>query len=368
MKTIKFIFPTTYLLKKENLIRLYACLVLLSVILVQSCKNDNQQKSDPLSKYQHYLNQTAKNISQLTADRKESRLSVEQKLKATETYKMLVDSNSVSISYLPIFTLINNGLRSTYRDKKGGENMSIDQSLIDNVKNVVNGEDRLRFTINAISLSAPNKGGFPKELVQVFENYRKRYGLYGELGRVYMSNGASESLKHSFDMSSIFCLIKPTDKNLNSVYEANKNGISRWLDSNIDGLYIYPYLATKEGYFDFVKKEYPDSPYILKVDYELTAKSLYQSYKANEVSADESYKGKKIAVTGNIGSIGKDILDKPYVSLDVEYLQGVNCYFDKSSIKTISKLRKGEKITIIGVCKGLTITDVIMKDCEVWDE
>jgi len=126
-------------------------------------------------------------------------------------------------------------------------------------------------------------------------------------------------------------------------------------------------MATKEGYINYIKQADPDSPYIPKVDIEITASELYSEYEANEVSADEQYKGKKIAVTGVVGIIGKDILDDPYISLNVDYLQSVNCYFSDKNNKVLSQLSKGQKVTIIGECKGFMLTNVMIQDCELWE-
>ncbi|MFC6098362.1 hypothetical protein ACFPVY_17070 [Flavobacterium qiangtangense] len=125
------------------------------------------------------------------------------------------------------------------------------------------------------------------------------------------------------------------------------------------------FMALKSEYMKHLKKVYPDSPYLIDIDFEITAPDLYQAYEANEVSADEQYKGKKIAVTGTIGNIGKDVLDNPYVSLEVGYLQSVNCYFSDENNKIISQLGKREKVTIIGKCKGFTLQNVVIQDCSV---
>ncbi len=61
-------------------------------------------------------------------------------------------------------------------------------------------------------------------------------------------------------------------------------------------------------------------------------------------------------------------LDNPYVSLNVDYLQSVNCYFDDKNNKELSQLSKGQKVEIIGTCRGLTLTDVVVKDCELWEQ
>lgn len=48
---------------------------------------------------------------------------------------------------------------------------------------------------------------------------------------------------------------------------------------------------------------------------EVTAGNLYKDYVTNEIGADAKYRDKVLRVSGIIGSIGKDALDKPYVEL-----------------------------------------------------
>lgn len=103
------------------------------------------------------------------------------------------------------------------------------------------------------------------------------------------------------------------------------------------------------------------------MDFKINISDLFTEYHANEVSADENYKGKRISITGTIGIIGKDVFDNPYISFRIDYLQGVNCYFSDENNKIISQLRKEQEITIISTCRGMTLTDVIVKDCEIWE-
>src|ERR1700736_1804386 len=44
----------------------------------------------------------------------------------------------------------------------------------------------------------------------------------------------------------------------------------------------------------------------------ILANALYRAYDANEVAADEKYKGKSVKITGKVQNIGKDILGSPY--------------------------------------------------------
>ena len=92
---------------------------------------------------------------------------------------------------------------------------------------------------------------------------------------------------------------------------------------------------------------------------------MYSAYEANEVAADAKYKSKILKVTGVVDSIGKDILDTPYVTLTSggQYeVWGVQCMFDKKHEPELAQLTKGQTVTVQGKCDGYLI-NVLMKDC-----
>ena len=150
--------------------------------------------------------------------------------------------------------------------------------------------------------------------------------------------------------------------------EAN-NSISSWFPYKSNQTLAYPFISNLKGYNQHVKRVYSNSPYILNVDFEITAKQLFNDYENNEVAADEKYKKKKLAVTGIIKQISKDAFNNPFVSLKVGFLKSVSCYFDDKHNKLISKLQKGQKITITGTCKGKSLGMlVVVKDCKVWSK
>ena len=92
-----------------------------------------------------------------------------------------------------------------------------------------------------------------------------------------------------------------------------------------------------------------------------TAKQLMDEYEANEVSADNNFKGKTFYVSGKIKDIKKDVLNHIYVTLDAGGLvRQVQCYVEDA--ETASKLTKGLQVTFKGTCDGLMI-NVLMKDC-----
>ena len=311
--------------------------------------------------YQEYLNQVEQASKLLSKERIENRNNVFSEFKTNSIYQKLVVNKEVSQEYLILLDAISKGISNSKEDE-----FSIEESLLNKIQKSENGEDKMHFVTRVTGLSLPTNGGLTKEIIEVFERYKSKFGWYGSQGDVFMDGNMNKTVVlENFDLTPFFALIEPKDEEiLSKLYEARQKGISNW---NSKGNYLYPYMATKEGYMNYIKQINPDNPLIPKVDMELTASELYRAYEANEVSADQQYKGKRLLITGVVENIGKDVMDNPYVALKIDFLKGVNCYFDDENNKVLSHLSKGQKIQIIGTCAGLTLTDVVVKDCELWE-
>ncbi|MBS1662787.1 MAG: hypothetical protein JST68_17210 [Bacteroidetes bacterium] len=94
----------------------------------------------------------------------------------------------------------------------------------------------------------------------------------------------------------------------------------------------------------------------------VSAKEYYKKYQENEVAADNVYKGKKLAITGTVESINKDIADDAYISLvgDGELSMGVQCHLQDA--QKAATVKKGTQITIIGTGDGMLIGFPQLKD------
>lgn len=89
-----------------------------------------------------------------------------------------------------------------------------------------------------------------------------------------------------------------------------------------------------------------------KVDpIKISAAKLYADYHANEVLADQKYKGKWLMVTGTVMEIGKDFTDSPYLRLgENNQFETVNGYFSKSHLAELAQIKKGVVVDI--TCRG----------------
>ena len=90
-----------------------------------------------------------------------------------------------------------------------------------------------------------------------------------------------------------------------------------------------------------------------EVAYTVRANKMTAEFKANEVKADEKYKGKVVIVNGKVTDMGKDITDEPYIIVGgTGMLDGVQCMFAGSGVDAISKLSKGDSVSVKGKYDG----------------
>jgi len=98
---------------------------------------------------------------------------------------------------------------------------------------------------------------------------------------------------------------------------------------------------------------------------QVSAKEYSKKYQENEVAADNLYKGKKIAISGIVESINKDMADDAYISLtgDGEISMGVQCHL--TDAQKAATVKKGSEITIVGTGDGMIIGIPQVKECVI---
>jgi uncharacterized protein YecT (DUF1311 family) len=96
------------------------------------------------------------------------------------------------------------------------------------------------------------------------------------------------------------------------------------------------------------------------------ATRLFDDYKANEVSADNSYKGRQLAVAGVVQSINKDFSDDTYLALaTANEFMPVHADLQQRFIGQAASLVKGQSITVICTGSGMVVGSPILKDCAI---
>ncbi len=133
----------------------------------------------------------------------------------------------------------------------------------------------------------------------------------------------------------------------------NYSSTARLRDANGDSSapYAYSYTAT--------------APTVIA--YRVGAGQLRDEYEANEIAGDMKYKGKLIAVSGYVRSIGRDIMDTIYVVLvgAPGDWSGVQCYFPETEATAVALLREDNFVTIVGLCMGNSLFNVLVDHCRL---
>lgn len=103
----------------------------------------------------------------------------------------------------------------------------------------------------------------------------------------------------------------------------------------------------------------------MEVDYEV----LYQDYQDNAINADAKYRGKVLKLTGKIHDINREISGNPYITFRVggQYsYKDVRITLKKSEEAKVTKLSKGQTVTIKGKCTGQLVTGTVsLNDSEI---
>ncbi len=99
---------------------------------------------------------------------------------------------------------------------------------------------------------------------------------------------------------------------------------------------------------------------------EISASQLVHDYYANEIAADQKYKGRRYAITGIVDSIAKDILDTMYITLgsgaQFEF-QKVQAFFDDEMASGVATVQAGQRLTVICTIDG-RMMNVLVRECE----
>lgn len=96
----------------------------------------------------------------------------------------------------------------------------------------------------------------------------------------------------------------------------------------------------------------------------VTAENLFEDYHANEVSADQWYKGQRLQVSGKVQSIEKDAFNNIVIHLTTSnQFSAVWAYLDSEHEAVAARLAKGDKVKFICTGEGMVIGSPILKKC-----
>ncbi len=97
-----------------------------------------------------------------------------------------------------------------------------------------------------------------------------------------------------------------------------------------------------------------------KADVAIDAGTLFSAFESDEKAANEKYLTKVIAVKGPIGDISTDQSGANVVVLrTTDMMFGIACTMLPAESEKVSQLKKGQTVTIKGLCTGYTM-DVVL--------
>lgn len=99
----------------------------------------------------------------------------------------------------------------------------------------------------------------------------------------------------------------------------------------------------------------------MDTDFKITSTELFSEFETNETASNEKYLDKAIEVTGTIQSVTSDE-NGLSVFLDGGMMFGIKCEYDPNAEHKRTNFKKGESITVKGVCTGM-LSDVVLVRC-----
>lgn len=99
----------------------------------------------------------------------------------------------------------------------------------------------------------------------------------------------------------------------------------------------------------------------------ISSTQLYKEYAANEIKADELYKGKFLEVNGSVTSIAKGLMNDMYITLEWDqFIGSVQCMLKSSEKDKAIQLAEGKNVTVKGTNWG-KLGNVVINNCIIYD-
>jgi len=170
--------------------------------------------------------------------------------------------------------------------------------------------------------------------------------------------------------------------NINEVAPDIKNGDEITIQGTCIGKVVNVFLedchivsGTTTSYTPKTPASKEDAVFTIKTPKEgeiISAVFLWEAYMSSLEKADAVFNQKVIQVKGNILSMGAPRFwrgNTSFIILEVDVqskslLKGIQCEFDGNILKTLPCLKKGDEITIQGICSSKFV-NVFLKKCSI---
>lgn len=100
----------------------------------------------------------------------------------------------------------------------------------------------------------------------------------------------------------------------------------------------------------------------------IEASTIWRAYHANEIDADNKFKGKHLFVVGTLHSIDKDLSDAAILHLrSPNQFMPTRAFLDPQDVTKAASLRKGMQVLLACKCEGMTLGSPTLRACRIGD-
>lgn len=112
-----------------------------------------------------------------------------------------------------------------------------------------------------------------------------------------------------------------------------------------------------------------ENPVLPEPSTSVSAVKLWSDYQANEVAADNAYKDRRLAVSGQVSGIKKDFMNKTFLLLaSPNEFMDVHAHLKGEYVSEAAGLRVGEMILLDCDGGGMIVGSPVLRDCTIQHE
>jgi hypothetical protein len=186
--------------------------------------------------------------------------------------------------------------------------------------------------------------------------------------------GTGNALTYAFDISALAAwMMKDRPEYLHALLACRRETALGWPAVSSPNL---PYIQTERGALerlawlgDLTEAERDRLDELRLPELKLPtvdATELWRAYDANEVAADNQWKGKQIIITGEVAGISKDFTDAIIIQLrSPNEFMPTQAYVKETSAPKAATLQKHQKIVLTCTCTGKIMASPVLRDCVI---
>jgi tRNA_anti-like len=106
---------------------------------------------------------------------------------------------------------------------------------------------------------------------------------------------------------------------------------------------------------------------LFRIDRRAGAKEYDAAYEANEIAADNDFKGKRILLSGTIISIDKDFTDEGFITLRGSRLRDIHAQLSATGMSGAASLSRGQQVNLVCDGTGRVLSVATLNNCDLFE-